>query len=1697
MDDPGPRVRYTSHMGGPGQRARPARVVILVALIVCALSARTGTQTSTPTPDARPYFQYTSVFPPGSPDRYDGAANIALFDDIRDVVISPAGVMFVADGHAVRRVAADGAVTTIAGVVTEAGDLDGVGTLARFRDPAAIAVDSAGVVFVADTGNHTIRRIALDGTVTTVAGRAGLSGSANGEGRLARLFNPNGIIVHPSGAVYFTEQNCLVRRLTTALVVELVSGAPGVCAHVDGTAAIARLTGPVAIAVDAAGVMYVAQNNHTLRRVTADGVVTTLAGTPGWYGTQDGSASEGRLSFPQDVTVTPSGAVRVLEAMSVESSGGSHSMNVGQTAIRDVAPDGTLTRVRYLVPNQNWTSPGRGLAYDAAGRAYWARADPWGPAYELLVAQGSDDIAAVKVGSGAGPQYRADSYVATDADGIVELIRIAGDGWRVRRVSFDGTAITTLASLPDVAPAGELQRIIAANGGTIIVVRRHVVSPDGKSTLQRVADGTSQTFAIVPAAVLGMAPGPNGGFIALAAHTVFEVSSAGVVRTIAGDGQQGYADGPAASARFDRPLGAVVAPDGDVFIADTRNHVIRRISAAGQVTTIAGAPGAAGWVDGAATAARFDLPTGLALMTDGSLIVRDQTGRAMRRVLPSGEVSSIALPSRSLKSTSSTLSPSMTGTNDGRVVWAHGRALWIGAVATPAVLSITQPPTAQSVQTGDDAAFFLVASGAPVAVVEWQESLDGGGTWSRVSPPAGPIGNRYTLVLRAVNAAMHGRQYRALVTDADEVIVSTPVTLSVSGLGANVSSLSFLATAQSSGAFSAAPQSVSITVPVAGTSWTVVSDQSWLTVSPSSGTDAATLSVSVNAAAMTDGQSVFGSLRVTAASLEPVVIPVHMKALRVPAFVMQPRDFPLRESSFWFSTRVAGLEYTLRWEQSEDGVSWTPGVGTAGFSSLREWWLTGPAPTEDRWYRAVATNAAGSTISTHVRAMRPSMAADRPAIDFRGWRDSSGMLHFINLTSQVQLSEVSWWTTGWSLTSPVPWLVITPASGSGAGTLTFTLRPEFLPSGTEWSVATTVLAQMISTGALDNLPVATVAVRVTAPADSAGPFGQVDTPVQNAAGVVGAIGVTGWALDDVGVSGVQVFRTCLPYEEGPGSDCQTIMSGTPQQARVVLVGDAAFLAGARPDVAAAFSAVPQANRAGWGMLVLTPMLPDVGRSVDSGGVGPLTLYVVATDVEGHQVMLGRSSDPASAELRTPTSITMANDTLAKPFGSIDTPALGETVSGVIPNFGWALTPDTNTTGGDPGDVLIPTNGSTMWVFVDDVPVGNVVYNQCRVTPFNSGTFCLDDVSNIFGNPTPQPLGQARTENVTRFRNLDMGRAPIGAYVLDTTTLINGLHTIAWSVTDSLGRTEGIGSRFFTVFNSGADHFGGAEARALRGGIGGAEALALRGGIGGAEALALHGGGGGDLRRAWALAPPYGLWGRTGFDLSASWLDMHPRANGRYQVRLPEMGRLELWFGAAVEAGYLVAPDGSLQDLPVGSSLSGARFGWAAPVGYHGPYHLVFVRDGERIDVDVTVAPLARAEGDTEAEIRMHLDGVLGAGCAVRSAGPGAACQVRIEGWAYDPRAAIEGGIGAVHIWARPRVQDAGFRVQGSAPIFVGEATLNVARPDVAKAHADAPAQAGFSLSATLAPGTYEFTAYVWNVRTARWEDARTVIGTVR
>jgi alpha-tubulin suppressor-like RCC1 family protein len=573
---------------------------------------------------------------------------------------------------------------------------------------------------------------------------------------------------------------------------------------------------------------------------------------------------------------------------------------------------------------------------------------------------------------------------------------------------------------------------------------------------------------------------------------------------------------------------------------------------------------------------------------------------------------------------------------------------------------------------------------------------------------------------------------------------------------------------------------------------------------------------------------------------------------------------------------------------------------------------------------------------------------------------------------------------------------------------------------------------------------------------TAPPFGQVDTPVQNANGVVGAIGVTGWALDDVGVTGVKIYRNCLAFE--PQANCQ-VLAGV----NVVQIGDAAFLAGARPDVEQQFSAYPNASRAGWGYLMLTNMLPDVTNGQPYGGQGPLTLYAFATDAEGQSTLLGRVWSGS----RTPTTMTLSNSTIARPFGAMDTPGQGQIVRGPLANFGWVLTPDANTSA-EAGDIRVPWDGSTVVLYIDGRAVGPVNYGQCRGSvgnPVPAGMYCDDDVASVFGHTTVQPTFTPRMSNPTRYRNLDEGRAAIGSFDIDTRGLTNGMHTIAWGVTDSDGRTEGIGSRFFTVLNTAA---GGspvagdtAPDRAEIAAVHTAPAM-VRGDAGMVEALPL------------ATAQ---VVGHVGFG-DSSLVPVPAGADGTREVRVPELSRVELRLGP-VSGGYLVA-NGTLRDLPPGSRLdhTTGQFTWAPAAGYIGTYMLRFVSDSGQVPVAVTIEP-RQAARDGESEIRMHVD--------LPDTGQAVTGGFRVAGWALDPHAPFGAGIGAVHVWAE-RTDAA-----GASPVFLGAADLGGQRPDVAQSFGRQYAAAGFGLAVPgLTPGRYSVTAYAWNQRTRRWEDARTV-----
>jgi DNA-binding beta-propeller fold protein YncE len=243
----------------------------------------------------------------------DGTGAAARFDNPQGVALDPStGHLYVTDSgnDTIRMITPAGVVTTIAGTAGQDGSADGTGAAARVNRPEAIAFDPTnGDLFVADTDNDTIRRITPAGVVTTIAGTAGQSGSTDGTGAAARFFVPQGIAVDPTtGDVFVADSgNDTIRRITPAGVVTTLAGTAGIVGSADGTGAAASFNEPGGIAEDpTTGNLFVADGfNDTIRMITSAGMVTTLAGTAGQSGSTDGTGAAARFNGPADVAFNP------------------------------------------------------------------------------------------------------------------------------------------------------------------------------------------------------------------------------------------------------------------------------------------------------------------------------------------------------------------------------------------------------------------------------------------------------------------------------------------------------------------------------------------------------------------------------------------------------------------------------------------------------------------------------------------------------------------------------------------------------------------------------------------------------------------------------------------------------------------------------------------------------------------------------------------------------------------------------------------------------------------------------------------------------------------------------------------------------------------------------------------------------------------------------------------------------------------------------------------------------------------------------------------------------------------------------------------------------------------------------------------------------------------------------------------------
>lgn len=244
----------------------------------------------------------------------EGVGAAASFAFPYGTAVDAAGNVFVADGfnHQIRKIAPDGSVSVVAGSGLVGADNGAAGS-ASFSYPFGVAIDTAGTLYVADWGNHQIRKITADGTVSTLAG-GGVPGSADGSGAAASFSGPYGVAVDGGGNLYVADtNNNLIRRITAAGEVTTLAGS-GEQGAANGNGTAASFNTPHHLAVDPAGNLLIADTgNHSIRRITPAGAVTTVAGN-GQPGASNGSANTATFSSPGGVAVDATGTIYVADS---------------------------------------------------------------------------------------------------------------------------------------------------------------------------------------------------------------------------------------------------------------------------------------------------------------------------------------------------------------------------------------------------------------------------------------------------------------------------------------------------------------------------------------------------------------------------------------------------------------------------------------------------------------------------------------------------------------------------------------------------------------------------------------------------------------------------------------------------------------------------------------------------------------------------------------------------------------------------------------------------------------------------------------------------------------------------------------------------------------------------------------------------------------------------------------------------------------------------------------------------------------------------------------------------------------------------------------------------------------------------------------------------------------------------------------
>ncbi len=806
----------------------------------------------------------------------NGPATSAALNLPYGVALDSGGNLYIADAdnHVVRRVTPAGVISTIVGNGTQGYSGDGgPATSATLFAPQAIAMDAAGDIFVADTGNSAVRKVTSAGIISTVAGNgtAGYSGDG-GAGFNAQLNHPESVAVDATGNLFIADySNNRVRKVAPSGIINTVAGNGKEGYSGDGGVATeAELYTPGGVLVDASGNLFVADSgNNVVRKVAPSGIINTVAGNgEEGYSGDGGPATLAMLNFPSALAVDAIGDLFVADSgddrIRKVAAGGTISTVVGNGAFRFFGDGGLATSAALnlslsdlYIGGVTVDYSGNLLVADAlnsrvrkvsstgiidtlAGNGIPAYLGDNGPA----VAASLDTPAGTAVDS-AGNVYIADFYncVVRKVTPTGVIITVAGTGHS--GYSGDG-GLATYAKLdtPSGVAVDVLGNLFIADRGNSVIRK---VTPAG--IISTVAgngspgysgDGGSATSAKLNLPFGVAVDASDNLFIADPDDAAIrKVTPAGIISTVAGNGTEGYSGdgGSATKAALDYPYGVAVDPDGTLFIADSGNSVIRKVTPEGIISTIAGS-GMEGYSGdgGIATSAALNAPLGVALDTLGNLYIADSGNNRIRAVLASAPAASVA-PNQLQFTASSN-----------------------GAPTTPQAIGVTSP-----------------VNGLPFSV-----TISSGANWLQLSPASGASPRLIQVTADPTGLAPNTYQAAINISTPDAIPAYTIVTVTFivtaavpPTLSIDKQSLSFPFPAQGS----ARSQAITVSNTGGGTlqftaTATTNAGGNWLSVSPTNAQalpgSPVTLSVTANPAGLSPG-AYSGQVTVMAGALSQSV----------------------------------------------------------------------------------------------------------------------------------------------------------------------------------------------------------------------------------------------------------------------------------------------------------------------------------------------------------------------------------------------------------------------------------------------------------------------------------------------------------------------------------------------------------------------------------------------------------------------------------------------------------------------------------------------------------------------------------------------------------------------------------------------------------------------------------------------------------